>query len=544
MKNNIFKLFALIALVAFAACSDNDEQVKGISLSTETLQTYAHRSENPVNVYANESWVATTEVPWIQISPANGLGSAECKVIVDSTVVQSERDARVRFTFESGVTRYLSVTQSGYLPTIELQDSVVNLSNFGSLEERYFDINVYTNVRFDIGVVSLEEGSSTTWIRADNPEFNFDRGARPRNVKVRFRWDNNTIPLKDRSVKIKFNPSDATDYPYERKDSLLVIQEPGILIEDSRAGDSLAILAIQRGLGCWYMDDPSELLHNWSNVEVWKNTDEGVTREKLGRIKSASFIFFGTNEALPYEIRYLKHVESLDFFSNGNCDQRTLTTGDSFYYIKDNLKKLRISAYGLVDLDDSFASLSNLESLDLSNNNFKRVPDMINKQNFPNLKEFTMIAGNMEGKLDTDYIRFFTWDNLETLRFSVNNFWGSIPSEEQISSYYQQENQVAMPRYTAQDCIDELLPAEHEGKLKVLPNLTDLRLNANRLTGIIPEWTLYHPNLYHWGADGLVFNQDQETRDPNGVMPGFDNTPFNYNYYYEYYKDKYNNNDF
>ena len=202
---NIFKLFALITLVAFAACSDNDEQVKGSSLSTETLQTYAHRSENAVSVYANESWVATTDVPWIQITPANGLRSAECKVIVDSTVVQSPRDARVRFTFESGETRFLSVTQSGYLPTIELKDSIINLSNYGSLEERYFDINVYTNVRFNVSITSTEEGSSTSWVRAENPDFNFDRGARPRNVNVRFKWENNNIPLKDRSVKIKFD---------------------------------------------------------------------------------------------------------------------------------------------------------------------------------------------------------------------------------------------------------------------------------------------------------------------------------------------------
>ena len=98
-----------------------------------------------------------------------------------------------------------------------------------------------------------------------------------------------------------------------------------------------------------------------------------------------------------------------------------------------------------------------------------------------------------------------------------------------------------MPRYTAQDCIDEKLPAEHAGKLKVLPNILDLRLNLNQLTGIIPEWVLYQPNRYYWGADSMIFNQ--ENFDPDGKIAGFDNQPYNYNYYYEYYKDKYTDNN-
>ena len=76
-------------------------------------------------------------------------------MIVDSTVVQSSREARVRFTFNSGESKYLQVTQSGYLPTIELKDSIVNLENYASLEERYFDIIVYTNVRFNVSVANV-----------------------------------------------------------------------------------------------------------------------------------------------------------------------------------------------------------------------------------------------------------------------------------------------------------------------------------------------------------------------------------------------------
>ena len=69
-------------------------------------------------------------------------------------------------------------------------------------------------------------------------------------------------------------------------------------------------------------------------------------------------------------------------------------------------------------------------------------------------------------------------------------------------------------------------------------------MNGNQLTGIIPDWVLYHPNLYYWGADVLLYNQDAGEKDPEGNTPGFVNTPYNDNYYYEYYKDKYENNDY
>ena len=418
MKKYILILSAFVVLIGLAACSDKDDAKVQNSLSTESIVTYAHRSVNPVQVYAEESWVATTDVPWIQISPANGLRSAECKVIVDSTVVQHARDARVRFTFASGETRFLQVEQSGYLPTIELKDTLVNLENYANADERYFDIQINTNVRFNVNISNVVEGGSTSWIRHDAIDFNFDRGARPRNMTVRFRWQNNNIPSVDRRVNIKFDPIDATDYPYERLDSLLVIQKPGMLIEDSRAGDSLAILAINRGLNSWYLPDASEMLHNWDGVEVWQAAEVGSDREKIGRVKKAEFVFFSTTEGIPYEVRYLKHVEALSFFSNGNSDEFSLTLGENLSELKDNLKSLTVFAYGFSELHESFKELVNLEYLDLSNNTFERVPEMINKFNFPNLKELHFTTMNLKGHMTNDYIRCCTWDNLETLRFS------------------------------------------------------------------------------------------------------------------------------
>ncbi len=538
MKKFIYALTAFALLIGFTSCNDSEDANKSTYLSTETLTTFAHRSVNIVNVHTEDSWIATTDVPWIQISPANGLRSAECKVIVDSTTIQNERDARIRFTFSSGETRFIKVEQSGYLPTISLEDSVMRIDNYGSINDRYFDINILSNVKFDIKMQSIDEDGSVSWLNSEPVNFNFDRGARPRNINVRFRWNNNNIPFNDRKILVKFDPIEDIDCQFDRKDSLLVIQKAGELIEDSRAGDSLAVLGIMRSLGCWYISDPSESFSKWSEVDLWKPSDEGYTKEREGRVRKLAFRFFTTLESIPYEFRYLKYMETLSIFSNTNYDQLDIKSGDALSNLQ-YLKRLTLYAYGLTSLDESFVNLRNLEYLDLSGNNFKEIPRMINKENFPNLKVVDFVANKLNNTL-IDNIRFFTWDKLEVLALGVNEIHGSIPTEKEISDYYLLENGVEMPRYTLDDCVAENLPTEQVGKLKIIPNVEELRLNLNRLTGDLPEWLLYHPRLYDWNVYPLVFNQ--EGRDPSGKIAGFDNEPFNLNYYYEYYKDKYPTN--
>ena len=87
MTKNIANI-ALSLMVAFmaVACVENDSTI-GFSLGVyekEPIELTAVGGKEVVLVETNESWVATTNVPWITISPANGIGTVACEVFVDS----------------------------------------------------------------------------------------------------------------------------------------------------------------------------------------------------------------------------------------------------------------------------------------------------------------------------------------------------------------------------------------------------------------------------------------------------------------------------
>ena len=69
---------------------------------------------------------------------------------------------------------------------------------------------------------------------------------------------------------------------------------------------------------------------------------------------------------------------------------------------------------------------------------------------------------------------------------------------------------------------------------RVLPNATRVSMNLNFITGEIPDWVKYHPNLSKWNPFTLFFTQDIGY-DKSGNLPGFTNEPANLDYYYELY---------
>ena len=202
------------------------------------------------------------------------------------------------------------------------------------------------------------------------------------------------------------------------------------------------------------------------------------------------------------------------------------------------LKRLTIAAYGLVSLDKNFTALKNLEFLDLSSNNFQKIPDEINPTNFPKLRTLLMGANtrrniyDLSNTVETNYgglvdeegfpRRMIEWD-LDTLQLSVNYLQGPLPKMDDWE------------KYTEQDIIDaDTLPRALIGTPKVMPHTKRFAINLNRLTGELPDWLLYHPALDWWSPFQLVFTQ--EGKDATGASAGFGNEPANLNYYYEFYE--------
>lgn len=554
MKIGTYTAALLLGLAALSACADED--LITFALDNDTIRIGAEGGTQTIRVAASEHWIATTDNPWITVSPANGRGSAQCRILIDSALTDQPRRGAVRIqTQNSWQTREIEVTQEGYPYTIEIDDKEVTISNFATHGKRYFDVKVRTNVDFDI-----EVPPTAGWLQPESYHVAFDRGIRPREVTVRFNWTINSMPLP-RLADVKFRPKSSVELA--RLDRLSVTQQAAPPIEEgTRAGDSVALLGIARSLNTWNSWERSERMDNWDDVTLWEEGMEGCTPDKVGRVKAAYFRMFDTKDGLPFEVQYLTAAEELSFFSNTNTFLLNLDPGEYITQLT-QLKRLTISSYGLTTLPESFTNLSALEYLDLSGNNFERIPELLTSENFPRMHALLLganqrsliydLSNNVYKDLGGFYLetnetrefprRLLAWEQLDTLTLSVNYLQGTLPTFEDDPSW---------PRYTDADVaastnvdgIDTLpagpwVPGGKGGIVglpKVLPRARWLAINLNRLTGKAPDWLLYHPALDWWVPFILVFNQ--EGKDETGLTAGFSNEPANLNYYYEFFPHK------
>lgn len=536
------KSYIAVSLCAFAlaGCSDDDRKI-GVTVDGDAIEIGAEGGTRNIKVTADDAWIATTNDPWITISPANGRGSAQCRIIIDSALRNEPRQGIVRIQNQNDweERRDITVSQDGYDYAITLDDKEINVSNYAAYDDRSFDVRVKTNVDFDIEIP--EEAQA--WLTAGDYKVELDRGLRPREVTVRFNWGINSRDI-ERNAVVKFRPKD--EVTLARQDELSVNQNAAEPIEeDTRAGDSVALLAIARSLNMWESWETNEKMDNWNNVVLWEEGMDGYTPEKAGRVKFARFSTFGTKEGLPFEVQYLTAADELVFFSNTNWTTFDLSTGE--YITKlGQLRRLTISGYGLVDLDPDFKNLKNLESLDISVNNFEKIPEVLTKENFPKLHALylntcqrgviydlsntttTHFGGLFE---ETDQTREFPrrlleWDNLDTLTLSANYLQGRIPDMKDYARKYTQADISAA----------DSLPQALVGTPKVLPNIKRFSINLNRLTGELPEWLLHHPALDWMDPFTLVFTQ--EGKDQDGKLAGFTNEPVNLDEYYRFYEGK------
>ena len=538
--NKIFIVAA--ALMAIVSC--RQENFVEFNVDETQIAVGAEGGERSFNVSASGSWVAMTESPWISVSPANGRGSQACSVKIDSTIAFEQRKGVVRIQSldNSDDKMDFEIVQNGFDYQITLKEVRKDIEDYAGFNDRHFEVKVKTNVDFD---VVLPEGS-VNWLSYKKSELNLDRGSRPREAVVRFDWKVNSRDV-ERIADVVFKPKE--NVQMAKHDGLKVVQKAALPIKENTVeGDSLAILAVSRALGMFTEFETSEKMEYWSNVKLWK---DGPNK---GRVKYVQFFMFKTQEAIPYEIQYLTAAEEIVIYSNANHFLRSLDTGEYITKLT-NLKRLTIGAYGLTSLHPDFVNLKNLEYLDLSSNCFQEIPEILTQENFPKLHSLVMNASqrytvydlsndtreNVGGFIETDlntqkgletFKRILKWENLDTLRLSVNYLQGEIPDM----------TEEGLPTWTFEELKDSLatglteLPAELRDVPKVLPHTTFFAINFNRFTGRLPEWILKHPKLDIWAPYSLVFSQEGKTRD--GRNAGFSNEPTSLDEYYQLYQNK------
>lgn len=425
---NKLTLGIVLAAGLFTACSDKDDVdiPGGLALDKEVIAVAPQGGTEQIAIAASQDWVANTSEPWLMLSPANGVGSVEGTIKVDSTLSNKLRSTELCFQGANGQSRKLTITQFGYGKQIFLKDPVVEIENSGSYDKRAFESLISANVECKIGKIEYSfEGDMTDaektendseregWLLNSKDEAKLtgtnlgivlDRKYRPRTVNFKFRWSMNVVPAV-RVAKVHLVPVKAEDQLVDADGKpiddviLTVRQKAAPKIEDNRAGDSLSVIMINQKLGSIATFDSSDNMRNWSGVTLWEATDAFVKDhpEALGRVRSVKFSMFNlkSGETLPKEVGNLKFLESFSVAANENNQIREVNLGDEICSLK-YLKNLTVQAYGLTQLPTGFANLGkSLETLNLVSNNFNKLSDItniVNENNFPKLRNLILYA--------------------------------------------------------------------------------------------------------------------------------------------------------
>ena len=425
---NKLTLGIVLAAGLFTACSDKDDVdiPGGLALDKEEIAIGPQGGTEQIAIAASQDWVANTSEPWLMLSPANGVGSVEGTIKVDSTLSNTLRSTELSFQGANGQSRKLTITQFGYGKQIFLKDPVVEIENSDSYDKRAFESLISANVECKIGKIEYSfEGDLTDAEKAENESERegwllnskdedkltgtnlgivLDRKYRPRSVKFKFRWAMNVVPAV-RVAKVHLVPVKAEDQLVDADGKpiddviLTVRQKAAPKIEDNRAGDSLSVIMINQKLGSIATFDSSDNMRNWSGVTLWEATDAFVKDhpEALGRVRSVKFSMFNlkSGETLPKEVGNLKFLEAFSVAANENNQIREVKLGDEICSLK-YLKNLTVQAYGLTQLPANFVNLGkSLETLNLVSNNFNKLSDItniVNEKNFPKLRNLILYA--------------------------------------------------------------------------------------------------------------------------------------------------------
>lgn len=540
----------LAGLFVICACSDSDKAVSVVTFSVDKKEVTfpAEGGKDRIMVSGQTSWSISTAATWLKISPANGIGSAVCEVVADSSLVNGLRSADIRIISGNDV-RVVTINQTGFEKAITPKEKEIEVAASKEFDKRYFETEIVTNVEFKADIKFITP--QTDWLSIEEDEVLLDESARPRTVKLRFDWTMNA-ESEERIAEIHFVPLKEEDVLAE-SEIITVRQKAAVKIEDNRSGDSIAIITISELLNCFNeLWDTSERIDNWEGITLWEATDEDLPcEEAVGRVRSVAFSFFKTKESIPEQIKHLKYLESLTFMSNVNTMLLNIDLGPEICDL-DYLKRLTIFSYGIVSLPAEFVKLGDtLEELDLTANNFNEFPSVISEENFPKLKLLHLVGTrrwnitdltekdkkengiglNFRSDVTADNAlrRLFLWENLEELRLQNCYIEGELPDfevgQDGVVAYSFDQDDVAARGDTLQWLVDNNMP-------KILPKMKMLAINLNFFTGKLPDWLLYHPYLQEWMPGLLVYNQQEGGKNSEGENVGFSNAPTNYEYYY------------
>lgn len=513
-------VLSMIVLCLMACGEDENMTTPQIALSHEVLDFSADGGVNDIQLTASDEWTVMSDREWCLVSPANGNGSTTCEIRVDSSYLYDTREAHL--TFRCGkYSRQLVIRQLGYDRVIELDKELIEVPDFTDYDEMFENIRVTSNIPYTVDV-EYADASRTGWLKVTAEEH--PSGSVPRTSTVRVDYELYAETDADRVATIVFRQKNAVEGDTLVESRLTFRQTKAQEIIPSRQGDSLAVLAIARLMRCAANIDTSTPLIHWTNIdteEVEYVNHKGETVDEL-RVVGLRFSMFDTDKTIPYQIRKLDQLRTLSLSGNTDAAGKNIVLEDDITYLP-HLESLSLLGYGICKLPARMKEMTQLQELELSGNNFTTLPiDIITELdkhsllyvNFANNRAKDVFGKLNENASDKATLglhgslpeALFTLKNVVYIGLSYNYFEGSIPDMGYDASQYETEE-------------------EKVANNPIMPQLENLSINLNFLTGNIPDWILYHKNLKCWDPFTLVFNQYENGKDASGKRVGFDNTP-------------------
>ena len=345
MKKNHF-IYAALALAGLLSAACTKEEPVEFGIDSGDIVIGADGGTKKVKVDVAGKWSVDVADPWILVSPASGNGSTVCDVRIDSSIQNSVREATIRFKdLEGGENRIISISQDGFPKQLTLDKTELALESYAKADERHFDIEVTSNVDFTVKIPD----DAKEWIEFDEYTFELNRGARPRRSVIRFHWQGNSNE-ELRNAEIRF---ETVETGLERHDALAISQDRAPVITDDAAGDSLALVIIEDKMNVYVKWNHDEPISYWNGVTLWSPTDKECEEnpDMTGRVKAVQFIQFYVDDkgAFPEEFKYLKYLQTLSLFSNGNKHLHHHTSIGGIAELE-NLKYLQLYSVGFTDL--------------------------------------------------------------------------------------------------------------------------------------------------------------------------------------------------
>lgn len=109
----------LILLIGVSSCEDSDsENAPSLEVSQSAFDNISSNGQTvEVNITSNNSWTASTNASWCNLSPQKGNGNQKLTIIVEGNIDQAARTATITVSSSGATNKTIQISQNGASPS-------------------------------------------------------------------------------------------------------------------------------------------------------------------------------------------------------------------------------------------------------------------------------------------------------------------------------------------------------------------------------------------------------------------------------------------